>query len=68
MYGASPTTQLSWPGGPGGEEHAGAQFVDGTVFHSGGGAAGKDQADVLHVAARSAYAWTYVEGPLPAGS
>jgi hypothetical protein len=49
------------------EKGAGAEFVDGAVFHSSGGATGNDQADVLDVAARCAYQGADMERLLPTG-
>jgi hypothetical protein len=49
------------------EQGAGAEFVDGAVVHGGGGAAGKDEADVFDIAAPGAYGGADVLGPLPAG-
>jgi hypothetical protein len=49
------------------EERAGAKFVDGAVFHRGGGATGDDEPNVLDVTARRANAGPDVEGPLPTG-
>jgi hypothetical protein len=48
------------------EKRAGAQFVDGAVLHGSSSAAGDDQSDVLHIAARGTDRWPNVLGPLPA--
>ena len=47
------------------EECAGTKFVDGAVFHSGSGASGEHQANVLHIASRGAYGRSDMNGPLP---
>src|SRR5580658_7595436 len=56
---------VTWGAGRNVEECAGAEFVDGTVVHGGGGTAGEDEADVFDVAARSADGGADVLGPAP---
>ena len=49
------------------KERAGTEFVDDTIVHRSGGATGKNQPNMLGVAARRSYSWAHVRGPLPSG-
>lgn len=47
------------------EEHSRTKFVDGAIFHRSGGAAGEHHANMFHVTAGGANAWSDMKGPLP---
>ena len=47
------------------KERAGTEFVDGAVVHCSGGATGKNQPNMLDVAARRSYGWADMRGPFP---